>query len=142
MNYAYWKPYDNKNYSLEEAIKEMLKYPQKDIEMRVYKDESYKMIAIDKEHLPEDLDNLQLPLWAIRDPYWHLYIPDHDTEDKVDELRDYLNEVYQVDSRFYDVDKMDIGEIFDQFEMNVFDDDIRMKILFWLRDNNMIKKLY
>ena len=63
-------------------------------------------------------------------------------ENQVNELRDYLDDVYQVDTRFYDINKMTIGQIFDQFDTNVFDDDIRIKILLWLRDNNMIPKRY
>jgi len=138
MDYAYWKEYDNKNYSFEDALK--ILQENKNMQMRVHQNDSYKEIRIDNNNLPENIDDISIPLWAIRDPYWHLYVPDYEMEEKVEVLRDYLEEVYQVDNRFYDVDKMDIGEIFNQFELHVFDDNIRMKILLWLLDNDMIQK--
>lgn len=138
MDYAYWKEYDNKNYSFEDALK--ILQENKNMQMRVHQNDSYKEIRIDSNNLPENIDDISIPLWAIRDPYWHLYVPDYEMEEKVEVLRDYLEEVYQVDNRFYDVDKMDIGEIFNQFELHVFDDNIRMKILLWLLDNDMIQK--
>lgn len=141
MNYAYWKQYDNKNYSFEEAFN--IVKADRNIEMRAMKSDSYKEIRIDYDSLVnKNIEDVELPLWAIRDNYWHLYVPDYEMEEKVEVLRDYLEEVYQVDNRFYDVDKMDIGEIFNQFELHVFDDNIRMKILLWLLDNDMIPKRY
>ena len=53
-----------------------------------------------------------------------------------------LESVYDVDSRFYDIRKMDISEIFSQLDDHVLNDDLRMEIIFWLRDNNKIQQKY
>jgi hypothetical protein len=140
MNYVYWKPYDNKNYSFDDALNIARK--NNEIQMRVRKPNSYNELRIDKDNLPQNNEDIELPLWAIKDQYWHLYVPDYDMEYKVDELRDYLESVCDVDSRFYDVQKMDILEIFTQLDDHVLTDQLRMEIIFWLRDNNMIPKRY
>ena len=140
MNYVYWKPYDNKNYSFDDALNIVRK--NNEIQMRVRKPNSYNELRIDKDNLPQNNEDIELPLWAIQDQYWHLYVPDYDMEYKVDELRDYLESVCDVDSRFYDVQKMDILEIFTQLDDHVLTDQLRMEIIFWLRDNNMIPKRY
>lgn len=140
MNYVYWKPYDNKNYSFDDALNIVRK--NNEIQMRVRKPNSYNELRIDKDNLPQNNEDIELPLWAIKDQYWHLYVPDYDMEYKVDELRDYLESVCDVDSRFYDVQKMDILEIFTQLDDHVLTDQLRMEIIFWLRDNNMIPKRY
>ena len=140
MNYAYWKQYDNKNYSFDNALNIVRK--NNEIQMRVRKPNSYNELRIDKDNLPQNNEDIELPLWAIKDQYWHLYVPDYDMEYKVDELRDYLESVCDVDSRFYDVQKMDILEIFTQLDDHVLTDQLRMEIIFWLRDNNMIPKRY
>jgi len=140
MNYVYWKHYDNKNYSFDDALNIVRK--NNEIQMRVRKPNSYNELRIDKDNLPQNNEDIELPLWAIKDQYWHLYVPDYDMEYKVDELRDYLESVCDVDSRFYDVQKMDILEIFTQLDDHVLTDQLRMEIIFWLRDNNMIPKRY
>lgn len=141
MEYVYWKQYDNKNYSFEEAFN-IIK-DNRNVQMRVVKPDSYKEIRIDYDSLSnKNIEDVELPLWAIRDNYWHLYVPDYEKENKVDELRDYLESVYDVDSRFYDVQKMDISEIFSQLDDHVLNDDLRMEIILWLRDNNKIQQKY
>jgi hypothetical protein len=141
MEYAYWKQYDNNNYSFEEAFN--IVKNDRNIQMRVIKPDSYKEIRIDYDSLAnKNMEDIELPLWAIRDNYWHLYEPDYEMEYKVDELRDYLDSVYDVDSRFYNISKMDISDIFSQLDDNVLDDKLRMEIIFWLRDNNKIKQKY
>ena len=140
MNYVYWKPYDNKNYSFDDALNIVRK--NNEIQMRVRKPNSYNELRIDKDNLPQNDEDIELPLWAIKDSYWHLYVPNYGMEDKVDELRDYLESVCDVDSRFYDVQKMDILEIFTQLDDHVLTDQLRMEIIFWLRDNDMIPKRY
>ena len=143
MNYAYWKLFDNKNYSLNEAIDMVLNNPnQKDIQMRLRKPNDYKELKFDKDNLPKNLDDLELPMWAIKDPYWHLYVPDYEMESKVDEVRDYLDDVYEVDSRFWDIHKMDVGQVFNELDNHVLNDELRIKIILWLRDNNMIPNRY
>ena len=140
MEYVYWKQFDNKNYSFEEALSIIKK--NNEIQMRVLKPNSYNEIRIDKDNLPQNIEDIELPLWAINDQYWHLYVPDYEKEIKVDEIRDYLESVYDVDSRFYDVQKMDISEIFSQLDDHVLNDDLRMEIILWLRDNNKIQQKY
>ena len=137
MEYAYWKPFDNKNYSFEEALKVLQE--NKDVQMRVHQNDSYKEIRIDRDSLPKNIDDISIPLWAIKDQYWHLYIPDYDMEEKVEEIRDYFDSIYEVDSRFWDVNKMDVSQIFDEIDNHVLNDDLRMEIILWLRDNNKIK---
>lgn len=140
MKYVYWKPFDNKNYSLNDAIDMVLNNPdRKDIQMRLQKPNDYKELKFDKDNLPKNLDDLELPMWAINDPYWHLYVPDYEMESKVDEVRDYLDDVYEVDSRFYDIRKMNVGQVFNELDNHVLNDELRMEIILWLRDNNKIK---
>ena len=137
MEYAYWKPYDNKNYSFEEALKVLQE--NKDVQMRVHQNDSYKEIRIDRDSLPKNIDDISIPLWAIKDQYWHLYVPDYDMEERVEEIRDYFDSIYEVDSRFWDVNKMNVSQIFDEIDNHVLNDDLRMEIILWLRDNNKIK---
>jgi len=137
MEYAYWKPYDNKNYSFEEALK--ILQENKDVQMRVHQNDSYKEIRIDRDSLPKNIDDISIPLWAIKDQYWHLYVPDYDMEERVEEIRDYFDSIYEVDSRFWDVNKMNVSQIFDEIDNHVLNDDLRMEIILWLRDNNKIK---
>lgn len=140
MQYAYWKPYDNKNYSFDEALKVLQEH--KDVQMRVRQNDSYKEIRIDRDSLPNNIDDISIPLWAIKDPYWHLYIPDYDMEEKIQEIRDYFDSIYEVDSRFWDVDKMDVSQIFDEIDNHCLNDELRIEIIHWLRDNNKIKQRY
>ena len=142
MKYVYWKQFDNKNYSFEEALSIIKNNNINEIQMRVLKPNSHNEIRIDKDNLPQNDEDIELPLWAFSDQYWHLYVPDYEMEDKVDKLRDYLESVYDVDSRFYDIRKMDISEIFSQLDDHVLNDDLRMEIIFWLRDNNKIQQKY
>ena len=140
MNYIYWKQFDNNNYSFDDALS--IVRENNEIQMRVLKPNSHNEIRIDKDNLPQNDEDIELPLWAFSDQYWHLYVPDYEMEDKVDELRDYLESVYDVDSRFYDVQKMNISEIFSQLDDHVLNDNLRMEIIFWLRDNNKIQQKY
>ena len=140
MNYIYWKMFDNNNYSFNDALS--IVRENNGVQMRVQKPNSYNEIRIDKNNLPQNDEDIELPLWAIKDQYWHLYVPDYEKEAKVDELRDYLDSVYDVDSRFYDVQKMNISEVFDQLNDHVLNDDLRMEIILWLRDNNKIQEKY
>ncbi len=137
MQYAYWKPYDNKNYSFDEALKVLQEH--KDVQMRVRQNDSYKEIRIDRDSLPKNINDISIPLWAIKDTYWHLYVPDYDMEEKVEDIRDYFDSIYEVDSRFWDVNKMDVSQIFDEIDNHVLNDNLRMEIILWLRDNNKIK---
>ena len=140
MDYIFWKNFDNLNYSFDEALSIIRQ--NNDVQMRVQKPNSYSEIRLDKDNLPQNDEDIELPLWAVKDQYWHLYIPDYENEAKVNELRDYLESVHDVDSRFYDVQKMDVSDIFNQLDDYVLDDPLRMEIIFWLRDNNKIQKKY
>lgn len=140
MEYIYWKKFDNNDYSFEDALRILRKNNQ--IQMRIKQIDSYKEIRIDKDNLPNNIDDIELPLWAIKKNNWNLYIPDYEMEDIVNDLRYYLDSVYEVDSRFYDINKMDINDIFNQLDDYVFNEKLRMEIILWLRDNKKIKKRY
>ena len=140
MDYIFWKQFDNLNYSFDEALSIIRQ--NNDVQMRVQKPNSYSEIRLDKDNLPQNDEDIELPLWAVKDQYWHLYVPDYENEAKLNELRDYLESVHDVDLRFYDVQKMDVSDIFNQLDDYVLDDQLRMEIIFWLRDNNKIQKKY
>lgn len=141
MNYTYWKPFDNKNYSINEAIDMVLNNPnQKDIQMRIKKPNDYKEFKFDKDNLPKNIDDLELPMWAIKNPDWRLYVPDYEMEAKVEDARDYLDNVYEVDSRFWNIRTMSVDQVFNELDNNVLNDELRIKIILWLRDNNMIPR--
>jgi hypothetical protein len=64
---------------------------------------------------------------------WEICRVDWEWEDKLDEVRDYVEEAgLVVDTRFYDLDKMDIGEIFN-YITNMIDRETEYNILMTLK---------
>ena len=63
----------------------------------------------------ESMDSEKFSVDDVMSDDWEIVEVDWDWENKVDDVRDYVEEAgLYLDSRFYDLDKMTIGEIFDR----------------------------
>ena len=142
MDYAYWKRFNDKNYNILDAIN-LIKdnSDRKDFQLRNKQEGSWKEVKIDINEV-KNIDDIQLPLWVSKSDKWEIWIPDYDMESKVDDIRDYFDSICEIDTRFWKLSKMDISQIFDEIDNHCLNDELRMEIIYWLRDNNKIKLRY
>ena len=64
-----------------------------------------------------NIDNIRFSINQIRSNKWEVVDIDHDIMDKLDEVRDMMNDInLHIDSRFYNEEKMDISSYWNLFE--------------------------
>ena len=144
MSSQYWKRYDNDYYSFDKAINkwEQLYKEHKNPIIRCIKNENGSIINLDNQNIPEDINDIKLPLWAINSDKWTILIPDIDKNEKVEEIKDWImNDLnFELDTRFYNADKMDLSDWWNRLDEQLISEDVAYEIMLWLKDNKILGK--
>jgi hypothetical protein len=72
-------------------------------------------------------------------------IPDFEMEEKLDELRYWLQyevDKFELDTRFYDIYKMDIGDLWNRIDEQIIihDEKLAYDIMMWLKETGRLNK--
>lgn len=110
----YWKKYDNKFYNFEDAYKlwQKLWKENKFPAIHVQESDYIQNLTLDETNLPNNIEELSLPLWAIKSDKWEVFIPDNEKNQKAEEIADWIQDDlnFELDTRFYDESKMRISD--------------------------------
>jgi len=139
----YWKLYNDKFYSFDEAIKLWKElWEKKEFWPAIKVEENYQEIILDAKNIPSNIDDLEIPLWAIKSNKWQILQPDSEKEQKLEEIENWiLYELdFDLDSRFYDASKMSIDDWWNQLNDHFIDEDIAYDIMIWLKNSKRINK--
>lgn len=100
--------------------------------------DNYKVLS------PYEIDNIdEVKLNYIEfNSQWSFWVIDNEKQGKLDDIYDYMNDIdfgRKIDSRFYDLYKMDISDIWTQLDhLFILSDDLKYEILMWCKENNKI----
>ena len=140
----YWKKYDNKFYSFEEAYQlwQKLWKENKFTAIHVKESEFFGDLTFDGTNLPEHIEELVLPLWATKSNKWEIFIPDDERNQKAEEIADWIQDDlnFELDTRFYDESKMRISDWWVQLNNQLIDEDVAFDIMMWLKETKRLDK--
>ena len=140
----YWKKYNNEFYKFEDAyalwqqLWEENKFPA--IGIKEY--EHFHNLIFDASTLPAHIEELSLPLWAIKSDKWEVFIPDNEKNQKAEEIADWIQDDlnFELDTRFYDESKMRISDWWLQLNNQLIDEDVAFDIMMWLKETKRLDK--
>lgn len=134
----YWKKYNNLKYGFENAVNIVVEG--QNLAMQVEKNYgNHKKIVLTKEQLENDSEkDLELPVWAALSSNWEVVEEDYEKEQKLVQLRDKVRDKLNLDSRFYDIDKEDISEIWDHVSDQLINDDLALELVDWMIETGKI----
>lgn len=140
----YWKKYNNEFYNFEDAYalwKQLLEehnFPAIHVQESAY----IQNLIFDKTNLPAHIEELSLPLWAIKSDKWEVLIPDNEKNQKAEEIADWIQDDlnFELDTRFYDESKMTISEWWKQLNDQLIDEDVAFDIMMWLKETKRLDK--
>ena len=134
----YWKKYNNLKYGFENAVNIVVEG--QNLAMQVEKNYgNHKKIVLTKEQLENDSEkDLELPVWAALNSNWEVVEEDYEKEQKLIQLRDKVRDKLNLDSRFYDIDKEDISEIWDHVSDQLINDDLALELVDWMIETGKI----
>ena len=140
----YWKKYDNNFYSFEEAYQlwnKLLK-ENKFPAIHVQESDYSQNLSFDKSNLPDHIEELSLPLWAIKSDKWEILIPDDERNQKAEEIADWIQDDlnFELDTRFYDESRMKISDWWIQLTDQLIDEDVAFDIMMWLKETKRLNK--
>ena len=113
--------------------------------MRVKELNGYSYHVIGKNDLPKSINEITLPVGLLRSLEWEIVIPDFEMEEKLDELRYWLQyevDKFELDTRFYDIYKMDIGDLWNKIDEQIIihDEKLAYDIIMWLKETGRLNK--
>ena len=116
-----------------------------DASMRVKDLNGYSYHVIGKNDLPSKIEEITLPIGLLRSLEWEIVVPDYEMEEKLDELRYWLQyevDNFELDTRFFDIDKMDIGDIWNRIDEQIVihDEKLAYDIMMWLKETGRLNK--
>lgn len=116
-----------------------------DVSMRVKDLNGYSYHVIGKNDLPSKIEEITLPIGLLRSLEWEIVVPDYEMEEKLDELRYWLQyevDNFELDTRFFDIDKMDIGDIWNRIDEQIVihDEKLAYDIMMWLKETGRLNK--
>ena len=79
-----------------------------------------------------NIDNIRFSIDQVMSSKWEVVDIDHDIMDKLDEVRDMMNDInLDIDSRFYNEEKMDISSYWNLFENQFImgDDNLQYELI-------------
>lgn len=85
-----------------------------------------------------NINDEKFSLEQIQSHEWNIIVPDNDMENKLDEIRDMMDDInLDIDSRFYDESRMDISSYWQLFENQFLlnNDDLKYHIMKWYYNN-------
>ena len=140
------KPIDNKRYDIDSAVAYIKKHPTDNIGMRLIPNEPVPMehVIISKKEIDNGFKFINLPAWQYLSKDWELVVTDFDRKNKVNEVRDFMMEEvpeFELDSRFYNEEEMDIDDWFNRLHDWLFDEDVKYKIFMFLKENELLKNV-
>lgn len=140
------KPLTDYRYNLNAAVDLVNKYPNNDIGIRLIPNEPVPMehVIISKEEIDNGFKFINLPAWQYLSKDWELVVTDFDRKNKVNEVRDFMMEEvpgFELDSRFYNEEEMDIDDWFNRLHDWLFDEDVKYKIFMFLKENELLKNV-
>lgn len=140
----YWKKYDNKFYNFEDAYKlwQKLWKENKFPAIHVQESDYIQNLTFDGTNLPNNIEELVLPLWAIKSDKWEVFIPDNEKNQKAEEIADWIQDDlnFELDTRFYDESKMRISDWWVQLNNQLIDEDVAFDIMMWLKETKRLDK--
>lgn len=141
--YKYWQKYNDKIYSFYEAINLISEMKKEDIIAKIVVSDNNRIIEINNDNLPNNFDDINIPIWAFKNKNWQILIPDNEKNQRIYEIEDWITHdlEYEPDSRFYDPSNMDISDWWEHLNNHFINDDIAYDIMIWLRDSNKLFKI-
>lgn len=139
----YWKRYDNVYRNFNDAHKLWKELHDQFLKPAIkVENGDYRQIMIDNESMSDNIDNIELPLWAVRSQNWEVLVPDEDKNKKAIEIVDWICDEldFEPDSRFFDVDKMKISDWWNELNDHFINEDIAFEIMLWLKEKKLLHK--
>lgn len=116
-----------------------------DASMRVKDLNGYSYHVIGKNDLPSKIEEITLPIGLLRSLEWEIVVPDYEMEENLDELRYWLQyevDNFELDTRFFDIDKMDIADLWNRIDEQIVihDEKLAYDIMMWLKETGRLNK--
>lgn len=143
MNKKFLKPLNDNHYTIDEAIKFIKEYDGNNVGMRLEEDKTFTTVVISKDEILDgNFKPINLPAWQYLSKNWEIVVPDSDRVNKTEEVRDFMMEEvpeFELDSRFYNEEEMDIADWFNRLHEWLRDEDVKYKIFMFLKENKLLK---
>jgi len=140
----YWKKYDNKFYSFEEVYQlwQKLWKENKFPAIHVQESEYIQNLTFDKTNLPAHIEELVLPLWAMKSNKWEILIPDDERNQKAEEIAEWILDDlnFELDTRYWHLDRMTIKDWWLNLNDQLIDEDVAFDIMMWLKESKRLNK--
>ena len=116
-----------------------------DASMRVKDLKGYSYHVIGKNDLPSKIEEITLPVGLLRSLDWEIVVPDYEMEEKLDELRYWLQyevDKFELDTRFFDIYKMSIADLWNRIDEQIVihDEKLAYDIMMWLKETGRLNK--
>jgi hypothetical protein len=116
-----------------------------DASMRVKDLKGYSYHVIGKNDLPSKIEEITLPVGLLRSLEWEIVVPDYEMEEKLDELRYWLQyevDKFELDTRFFDIYKMSIADLWNRIDKQIVthDEKLAYDIMMWLKETGRLNK--
>ena len=116
-----------------------------DASMRVKDLNGYSYHVIGKNDLPSKIEEITLPVGLLRSLDWEIVVPDYEMEEKLDELRYWLQyevDKFELDTRFFDIYKMSISDLWNRIDEQIVthDEKLAYDIMMWLKETGRLNK--
>ena len=116
-----------------------------DASMRVKDLKGYSYHVIGKNDLPSKIEEITLPVGLLRSLDWEIVVPDYEMEEKLDELRYWLQyevDKFELDTRFFDIYKMSISDLWNRIDEQIvtLDEKLAYDIMMWLKETGRLNK--
>ena len=116
-----------------------------DASMRVKDLKGYSYHVIGKNDLPSKIEEITLPVGLLRSLDWEIVVPDYEMEEKLDELRYWLQyevDKFELDTRFFDIYKMSISDLWNRIDEQIVthDEKLAYDIMMWLKETGRLNK--
>jgi hypothetical protein len=142
MNKKFLKPLNDNHYTLDEAIKFIKEYDGNNVGMRLQEEKQLTTVVISKNEIIDGkFKAINLPAWQYLSKNWEIVVPDLDRCNKTEEVRDFMMEEvpgFELDSRFYNEEEMDIDDWFNRLHDWLFDEDVKYKIFMFLKEKKLL----
>ena len=116
-----------------------------DASMRVKDLKGYSYHVIGKNDLPSKIEEITLPVGLLRSLDWEIVVPEYEMEEKLDELRYWLEyevDKFELDTRFFDIYKMSIADLWNRIDEQIVthDEKLAYDIMMWLKETGRLNK--
>ena len=138
----YYKRYNDKFYDFDQAYDMIEKNNLKNVVMRVCnKWASPFLVEVNWDMIHEQRKNMAIPVWASKSDRWSLWEPDYEKQNQVDDFGDWIQDDldFDLDSRFYNSENMDICDWWKQLEVNILIEEDYIEIMNFLKERGRLK---